>query len=264
MVYGGGMTRGHRRQVAFWRQIPVAPAGGVASDDLLLPVPAGGQRRVIGQLASLFLTNGVTAMGTRSARRHSGRRPMAGHPQPSDLRFVKLLRRVRSGGPQLVLVGLDRADSLGVLAGLPDLLDREPNIEIVCYGELAAHGAAYPLQQHDRATVIRSLPLDQLLWLVAASTVLVSTPRAGHRRASDSAPRRCWSTARTSRSRATRPSILSPPWMSTIRQVWRAAGACPGTVARDGGGARRAGRAWLFGALSVTAAQIPLPANSDA
>ena len=99
---------------------------------------------------------------------------MAANPQPSDLRFVQLLRRVRCGGPQLVLVGLDRADSLGVLAGLPDLLDREPDIEIVCYGELAAHGAAYPLQQHDRATVIRSLPLDQLLWLVAASTVLVS------------------------------------------------------------------------------------------
>jgi UDP-N-acetylglucosamine 2-epimerase (non-hydrolysing) len=74
----------------------------------------------------------------------------------------------------VVLVGLDRPDSLGVLAGLPDLLDREPDIEVVLFGELAAHGAGSPLLDHPRATVARDVSLPDLVGRVAASVVLVS------------------------------------------------------------------------------------------
>jgi UDP-N-acetylglucosamine 2-epimerase (non-hydrolysing) len=43
---------------------------------------------------------------------------MAANPEPSDLRFAGLVRRVRTRGTRLVMVGLDRPDSLGVLASL--------------------------------------------------------------------------------------------------------------------------------------------------
>ncbi len=176
MVYGGGMTAAVAAQVAFWRQIPVVHLqAGVASDDLLCPFPQEANRRIIGQLASLFLTTGGTAMGSPiGPNAIPVGDTMAANPKPADLRFARLVRRVRSGGPRLVLVGLDRSDSLGVLAGLPDLLEREPDIELVVFGELAAHGAAAPLSSHDRAMVVRSLPLAELVGLIAASAVLVS------------------------------------------------------------------------------------------
>jgi UDP-N-acetylglucosamine 2-epimerase (non-hydrolysing) len=176
MVYGGDMTAAMAAQVAFWRQIPVVHLqAGVASDDLLCPFPQEANRRVIGQLASLFLTTGGAALGSPiGPNAIPVGDTMAANPAPADLRYARLVRRVRAGSSQLVLVGLDRGDSLGVLAGLPDLLEREPGIEIVVFGELAAHGAAAPLLRHDRATVSRRVPLAELVGLVAAATVLVS------------------------------------------------------------------------------------------
>lgn len=176
MVYGGGMTAAMAAQVAFWRQIPVVHLqAGVASDDLLCPFPQEANRRIIGQLASLFLTTGGAALGSPiGPNAIPVGDTMAANPAPADLRYAKLVRRVRAGGSKLVLVGLDRGDSLGVLAGLPDLLEREPGVEIVVYGELAAHGAAAPLLRHERAVVSRRLPLAELVGLIAAATVLVS------------------------------------------------------------------------------------------
>lgn len=173
MVFGGGMTAVVTAQVAFWRQIPVVHLQ--AADDLLRPFPEEANRRVIGQLASLFLTTGGTAsvspVGPNAIPVGD---TMAANPAPADLRFVRLLRRVRDGGPRLVLAALDRPDSLGVLAGLPDLLDREPDLELVVCGRLATHGAAAPLARHDRATVAPLLPPAELMGLIAASAVLIS------------------------------------------------------------------------------------------
>ena len=176
MVHGGGMTAVVAAQVAFWRQIPVVHLqAGVATDDLLCPFPQEANRRVIGQLASLFLTTGGAALGSPIGPNSiPGGDTMAANPEPADLRFAGLVRRVRCGVTRLVLVGLDRPDSLGVLAGLPDLLAREPDIEVVLFGRLAAHGAAHPLAQHDRAVVLRTVPPSELLGLIASSTVLVS------------------------------------------------------------------------------------------
>lgn len=176
MVYGGGVTASVAAQVAFWRQIPVVHLqAGVASDDLLCPFPEEANRRIIGQLASLFLTTGGAALGSPiGPNAIPVGDTIAANPQPADLRFARLVRRIEAGGPRLVLVALDRADSLGVLAGLPDLLEQEPEVELVVFGELAEHGAAAPLAQHRRATVVRHLPLAELVGLIAASAVLVS------------------------------------------------------------------------------------------
>jgi UDP-N-acetylglucosamine 2-epimerase (non-hydrolysing) len=176
MVHGGGMTAVVAAQVAFWRQIPVVHLqAGVATDDLLCPFPQEANRRVIGQLASLFLTTGGAALGSQIGPNSIPvGDTMAANPEPADLRFAGLVRRVHAGRTRLVLVGLDRPDSLGVLASLPDLLNREPDIELVTFGQLAAHGAAHPLAQHDRAVVVRTVPPSELLGLITASTVLVS------------------------------------------------------------------------------------------
>ena len=176
MVHGGGMTAVVAAQVAFWRQIPVVHMqAGVATDDLLCPFPQEANRRVIGQLASLFLTTGGVALGSPIGPNSIPvGDTMAANPEPADLRFAGLVRRVRSERTRLVLVGLDRPDSLGVLAGLPDLLEREGDIELVVFGRLAAHGAAHPLALHERAVVVRTVPPSELLGLMAASTVLVS------------------------------------------------------------------------------------------
>jgi UDP-N-acetylglucosamine 2-epimerase (non-hydrolysing) len=268
MVYGGGMTAAIAAQVAFWRQIPVVHLqAGVASDDLLCPFPQEANRRVIGQLASLFLTTGGAAMGSPiGPNAIPVGDTMSANPQPSDPRFASLLRRVRAGGPQLVLVGLDRPDSLGVLAGLPDLLEREPHIEIVCYGELAAHGAAYPLMEHDRATVIRSLPLDELLGLVAASTVLVSDDPA----LVTDAPGLGTPAVLVDGPHIPQPgdsirSILSPAVMSTIRQVLAARPLLP-VEPSDGMEAARVEQAvaWMFGLCPSPLMSAPFPSNSDA
>ncbi len=176
MVYGGGMTAVIAAQVAFWRQIPIVHLqAGVASDDLLCPFPQEANRRVIGQLASMFLTTGGTALGSPiGPNAIPVGDTMAANPQPADLRFVRLLRRIKDEGPRIVLVALDRLDSLGVLAGLPELLDSEQDVEVVLFGELGTHGAAAPIADHPRGTVVRNVPLADLVGLLPVSAVLVS------------------------------------------------------------------------------------------
>lgn len=175
LVCGGGMTASVAAQVAFWRQIPIVHLqSGVSGDDLLCPFPQEANRRIIGQLASLFLTTSGSGSNPLGPNTIAVGDTVHSNPQPADLHFARLLRRVRTGSPRLVLVGLDRPDSLGVLAGLPELLDQEPDVEVVVFGEIAAHGAAYPLLHHRRATIVRAVPFSELLWLLTAASVLVS------------------------------------------------------------------------------------------
>lgn len=176
LVHGGGMTALIAAQVAFWREIPVVHLqAGVATDDLLCPFPQEANRRVIGQLASLFLTTGGAALGSPiGPNTIPVGDTITSNPRSEDLRLAALLGRVRAGASRLVLVALDRTDSLGVLAGLPDLLAREPHAEVVLFGELGAHGAAHSLARHERAVVARDIPFAELVNLLAASTALVS------------------------------------------------------------------------------------------
>jgi UDP-N-acetylglucosamine 2-epimerase (non-hydrolysing) len=251
MVHGGGTTAVVAAQVAFWRQIPVVHLqAGVATDDLLCPFPQEANRRVIGQLASLFLTTGGAALGSPIGPNSIPvGDTMAANPEPADLRFAGLVRRVRTGVTRLVLVGLDRADSLGVLAGLPDLLEREHDVEIVVFGRLAAHGAAHPLAQHDRAVVLRTVPPSEVLGLIAASTVLVSDdPELVTEAPGLGTPAVLVDGPHVAQPGDSIRSILSPAVMDTVRQVLTADHrSLPG--ASDGLEALRVEQAvaWMFG-----------------
>jgi UDP-N-acetylglucosamine 2-epimerase (non-hydrolysing) len=267
MVYGGGMTAVVAAQVAFWRQIPVVHLqAGVATDDLLCPFPQEANRRVIGQLASLFLTTGGAALGSPiGPNAIPVGDTMGANPPPADLRFAQLVRRVRSGGTRLVLVGLDRPDSLGVLAGLPELLEQEPDIEVVVYGELANHGAAYPLIEHERATVVRTVPLGELVGLIAASSVLVSDdPELVGDAPGLGTPAVLVDGPHVPQPGDSIRSILSPAVMTTVRQVLAAA---PATAAEPSDGLEAArveqAVAWMFGLSPSPMLTSPFPSNSE-
>lgn len=267
MVYGGGMTPVVVAQVAFWRQIPVVHLqAGVASDDLLCPFPQEANRRIIGQLASLFLIRSGAALGSPiGPNAIPVGDTMAANPQPADLRFARLVRRVRAGGPRLVLVGIDRADSLGVLASLPELLDREPNVEIVVFGELAGHGAGYPLMQHERATVVQTLPLAELVGLIAASAVLVSDdPELVADAPGLGTPAVLVDGPHVAQPGDSIRSILSPDVMTTVRQIL-ATNPAPVPEPSDGMEAARAEQAvaWMFGLCPSPLLGSPFPSNTD-
>ena len=265
MVYGGGMTAAMAAQVAFWRQIPVVHLqAGVASDDLLCPFPQEANRRIIGQLASLFLTTGGAALGSPiGPNAIPVGDTMAANPAPADLRFARLVRRVRAGDAKLVLVGLDRPDSLGVLAGLPDLLEREQNVEIVAYGELAGHGAAAPLLKHERAIVTRHLPLAELVGLIAVATVLVSDdPELVTDAPGLGTPAVLVDGPHIAQPGDSIRSIGSPKVMTTVRQVLAVASG-PEPEPSDGREAARVEQAvaWMFGlAASPVLADPVVPA----
>lgn len=251
MVHGGGMTAVVAAQVAFWRQIPVVHMqAGVATDDLLCPFPQEANRRVIGQLASLFLTTGGTALGSPIGPNSIPvGDTMTANPEPADLRFAGMVRRVRAGDTRLVLVGLDRSDSLGVLAGLPELLGRQRDMEIIVFGRLAAHGAAHPLAQHERAVVLRAVPPSELLGLIAASTVLVSDdPELVTDAPGLGTPAVLVDGPHIPQPGDSIRSILSPAVMDTVRQVL-AADHRPVQVPSDGLEALRVEQAvaWMFG-----------------
>jgi UDP-N-acetylglucosamine 2-epimerase (non-hydrolysing) len=267
MVHGGGMTAVVAAQVAFWRQIPVVHLqAGVATDDLLCPFPQEANRRVIGQLASLFLTTGGAALGSPIGPNSIPvGDTMAANPEPSDLRFAGLVRRVRTRGTRLVLVGLDRPDSLGVLASLPDLLDREPDIELVAFGRLAAHGAAHPLALHDRAVVVRNVPASELLGLITASTVLVSDdPELVAEAPGLGTPAVLVDGPHIPQPGDSIRSILSPAVMDTVRQVLAAAPG-PAPALSDGLEAVRVEQAvaWMFGLTPSPQLDATHPTNTD-
>jgi UDP-N-acetylglucosamine 2-epimerase (non-hydrolysing) len=266
MVHGGGMTAVVAAQVAFWRQIPVVHLqAGVATDDLLCPFPQEANRRVIGQLASLFLTTGGAALGSPIGPNSIPvGDTMAANPEPSDLRFAGLVRRVRTRGTRLVMVGLDRPDSLGVLASLPDLLDREPDIELVAFGRLAAHGAAHSLALHDRAVVVRNVPASELLGLITASTVLVSDdPELVAEAPGLGTPAVLVDGPHIPQPGDSIRSILSPAVMDTVRQVLAAAPG-PAPTLSDGLEAVRVEQAvaWMFGLTMSPQLDATHPTNT--
>jgi len=251
MVHGGGMTAVVAAQVAFWRQIPVVHLqAGVATDDLLCPFPQEANRRVIGQLASLFLTTGGAALGSPIGPNSIPvGDTMAANPQPADLRFAGLVRRVRTRGTRLVVAGLDRPDSLGVLASLPELLEREPDIELVVFGRLAAHGAAHSLAVHERAVVVRTVPASEMLGLITASTVLVSDdPELVADAPGLGTPAVLVDGPQVAQPGDSIRSILSPAVMDTVRQVLAVAPG-PAPLPSDGLEALRVEQAvaWMFG-----------------
>ncbi|GAA1394191.1 UDP-N-acetylglucosamine 2-epimerase (non-hydrolyzing) [Pseudonocardia kongjuensis] len=176
LVHGGGLAAAVAASVAFWRRIPVVHMqAGMGTDDLLCPFPQEAHRRVIGQLASLFLTTSGSALGS----------PLGPNvltigdtvnslPGPCDRNCRDALERAHDQHRRLVLVDLERPSSLPVLGGLADLLERYPKIEILVTGSLATEEPALSLARHPRVTVVPLLELPDELAVLAAATVVVS------------------------------------------------------------------------------------------
>ncbi|OLL74903.1 UDP-N-acetylglucosamine 2-epimerase [Pseudonocardia sp. Ae168_Ps1] len=176
LVHGGGMAAAVAATVAFWRRIPIVHMqAGMGTDDLLCPFPQEAHRRVIGQLASLFLTTSGSALGS----------PLGPNvltigdtvnslPAPSDQGCVDVLERVRDAQRRLVLVDLERSSSLPVLGALADLLERYPRVEFVVTGAQATADPVPVLGRHPRVTVVPELALPDELAVMAAATVLIS------------------------------------------------------------------------------------------
>lgn len=176
LVHGGGLAAAVAASVAFWRRIPIVHMqAGMGTDDLLCPFPQEAHRRVIGQLASLFLTTSGSALGS----------PLGPNvltigdtinslPGPADPGCAGALERVHDAHRRLVLVDLERTSSSPVFDGLADLLERYPRVEFVVTGALAAGEPATSLAAHPRVTVVPEAgPTDELA-VLAAATVLVS------------------------------------------------------------------------------------------
>ncbi|MEN3302372.1 UDP-N-acetylglucosamine 2-epimerase [Pseudonocardia sp.] len=175
VVYGGGMTATVAAQVAYWRQIPVIHMqAGTATDDLLCPFPQEANRRIIGQLASLVLAAGGSERAGSGPNVIVTGDPLHANPAPSDLRFVELMDRIRNGSRHLVLVNLQRPRSAGVLDGLPGLLAREADTEVVVWGTQAGSDATLDLARHERVIVVPDIALTELVRLVPLSAVVVS------------------------------------------------------------------------------------------
>lgn len=176
MVHGGGLAAAVAASVAFWRRIPIVHMqAGMGTDDLLCPFPQEAHRRVIGQLASLFLTTSGSALGS----------PLGPNvltigdtinslPGPADPGCAGALQRVHDAHRRLVLVDLERTSSAPVVDGLADLLERYPRVEFVVTGTLAFGEPATSLAGHPRVTVVPELGPPDELAVLAAATVLVS------------------------------------------------------------------------------------------
>lgn len=175
LVHGGGIAASVAATVAFWRRIPVVHMqAGMGADDLLCPFPQEAHRRVIGQLASLFLTTRGAALGS----------PLGPNvltvgdtvnalPLPEDPSCADAIRRVRGDLRRMVLVALNRPSSYSVLAGIGPLLERHPDIEVVLTGEQADGDAASSLGRHPRVVVAPRPSMSDLVVVLAAATVLV-------------------------------------------------------------------------------------------
>jgi UDP-N-acetylglucosamine 2-epimerase (non-hydrolysing) len=185
---------------------------------------------------------------------------MSANPQPSDLRFAGMIRRAPVDGPRIVLVALDRPDSLGVLAGLPELLDAEPDVEVVLFGELGTHGAAAPIASHPRGTVARNVPLADLVALLGISAVLVSdNPELVSDAPGFGTPALLVDGPFIAEPGDSIRSILSPRVMGTVRQLLAAHR--PPPEPSDGLEAIRVEQAvaWMFGLTTSPLLELPYP-----
>ena len=198
------MTAVVAAQVAFWRQIPVVHLqAGVATDDLLCPFPQEANRR----------DHRPARLPVPHHRRRRARQPdRARTRSPSATRWPPTrspptcaspacVRRVRTDGPRLVLVG----------AG-PSRLPRRPReppgaarrasrtSRSSLFGRLAAHGAAHPLAAARRGpSSSATCPLAELRRADRGEhRARLRRPRAGRRTHRGSARPPCSSTARTS------------------------------------------------------------------
>jgi UDP-N-acetylglucosamine 2-epimerase (non-hydrolysing) len=197
LVQGDTTTTLAGALAAFWQQVPVVHLeAGLRSYDLTSPFPEEGNRKMVGQLASLHLAPTPVAVANLAEESLSGNKvvtvgntvvdavlDVAARRAPyADVRLQEVEARVAAGTSRLVLVTAHRRESWGepldrVLHAVADLVDATPDIEVV----LPAHPNPAVRAQVDavlgglgRVTITDPLPYAQLARLLSVTTLVLS------------------------------------------------------------------------------------------
>ncbi|WP_036016387.1 non-hydrolyzing UDP-N-acetylglucosamine 2-epimerase [Lentzea albidocapillata] len=197
LVQGDTTTTLAGALAAFWQQIPVVHLeAGLRSHDLTSPFPEEGNRKMVGQLASLHLTPTADSAAHLAAESLQGNNVLtigntvvdavldvAARRAPyGDTRLQEIENRVHGGQSRLVLVTAHRRESWGepldhVLHAVADIVRERPDVEVV----LPAHpNPAVRDQVVDvlggvaRVTVTDPLPYAQMARLLAQCTLVLS------------------------------------------------------------------------------------------
>ena len=197
LVQGDTTTTLAGALAAFWQQIPVVHLeAGLRSHDLTSPFPEEGNRKMVGQLASLHLAPTADAAAHLAAESLQGNNVLtigntvvdavldvAARRAPyGDARLQEIENRVHGGQSRLVLVTTHRRESWGepldrVLRAVADIVAAREDVEVV----LPAHpNPAVRRQVLDvlgdckRVTITDPLPYAQLARLLAQCTLVLS------------------------------------------------------------------------------------------
>lgn len=197
LVQGDTTTTLAGALAAFWQQIPVVHLeAGLRSYDLTSPFPEEGNRRMVGQIASLHLAPTHEAAANLAEESLAGNNVLtigntvvdavldvAARRAPyGDSRLDAVETKVHTGQSRLVLVTTHRRESWGepldrVLRAVADLVAAKPDVEVV----LPAHPnpavrtqVTEVLGGMDRVTITDPLPYAQLARLLSACTLVLS------------------------------------------------------------------------------------------
>ncbi|MEV6718942.1 UDP-N-acetylglucosamine 2-epimerase (non-hydrolyzing) [Lentzea sp. NPDC051208] len=197
LVQGDTTTTLAGALAAFWQQIPVVHLeAGLRSHDLTSPFPEEGNRKMVGQLASLHLTPTADSAAHLAAESLQGNNVLtigntvvdavldvAARRAPyGDGRLQEIENRVHAGQSRLVLVTAHRRESWGepldhVLHAVADIVRERPDVEVV----LPAHPNPDVRRQVvdvlggvARVTITDPLPYAQMARLLAQCTLVLS------------------------------------------------------------------------------------------
>lgn len=181
----------------FWREIPVVHLeAGLRSGNLAAPFPEEGNRKLVGQIASLHLAPTRAAVRNLAAEGIRGPRVLsvgntvvdavlalsASVSAYADPRLEVVEHRARSGARRLVLVTAHRRESWGapmrrVLSAVAELVASMVDIEVVLPAHpnpQVRHDVHRVLGKTDRVTVTAPLPYPDLVRLLKCATVVLS------------------------------------------------------------------------------------------
>jgi len=181
----------------FWGRLPVVHLeAGLRSRDLAAPFPEEGNRRLVGQIASLHLAPTPLAACNLANDGITGRNVLTigntvvdavlalscSRDRYSDARLVELERRLVSGRRRLVLVTVHRRESWGsplrrILRAIVEVIRAVPDVEVVvpAHPNPAVRGEVIRvLADADRVTITEPLPYVDLVRLLKHSALVMS------------------------------------------------------------------------------------------
>lgn len=197
LVQGDTTTTLAGALAAFWLQIPVVHLeAGLRSHDLTSPFPEEGNRKMVGQLASLHLAPTADAAARLAEESLRGNNVLtigntvvdavlygAARRAPyGDVRLQEIEGRVHSGQSRLILVTTHRRESWGapldrVLRAVADIVAARDDVEVVlpAHPNPAVRGQVLDvLGGTRRVTITDPLPYAQLARLLAQCTLVLS------------------------------------------------------------------------------------------